>query len=103
MQCRSTIQLINHRFAVQYEFVYKTDRIIFDRIEVRIVAVAIFRNHVAVFLIPIIILDAKIFSWYDFGVLILVIYFITDYREVLQKCLEKLTDVNFGVNSSEEV
>jgi len=35
--------------------------------------------------------------------LILVIYFITDYREVLQKCLEKLTDVNFGVNSSEEV
>lgn len=39
----------------------------------------------------------------SFGVLILVIYFITDYREVLQKCLEKLTDVNFGVNSSEEV
>lgn len=39
----------------------------------------------------------------SFDVLILVIYFITDYREVLQKCLEKLTDVNFGVNSSEEV
>ena len=59
MQGTAAVQILRHFGAVEHEFVKRFGRIL-DNIEVAVVAVT--RNYEAVLLIPLCVLDTKIFS-----------------------------------------